>query len=441
MGLSTKKTSSKTNQNTSMTTTPNNPTFVTEGIEGLAGKIKDVFGGLDPSKMVAGANPLQTQASGIAAGLGQFTGYNPMTRQSTGTGIGGALSGMGGGAGKAPGGFAGTSPTEDDFQGGGGADPFIDGLNMARGAGSAGPNLSSIGQSGQVNIKDSLGDFMNPYMKDVVDTSLADFDFGAGQQRGQAQLDLANDTTFGGSGGALYKSALEGELARGRGALSAGLHSDGYDKAVQAATAQAGLSQQRNLTNTDALNTGMRFNAGQRDTASARSLAGASTLAGIGGARDANTRANAGTQFDIGAGQRDIQNQQNRAPIDLLLQQIASFSGLPIDALRGSTSTGTMDGTTKGKSSGAGLSDWLDFFKANAQAAAAAGGSDLRLKDNIKTTHYDAKGRRWVDFTYKGDPETVYNGVIAQEVRETDPHAVIEGPAGILFVNYAALEA
>src|ERR1043165_6598099 len=70
MGLSTKKQTQKTNQNTTMSTQPTNPTFVTQGIEDLSGRIRDTFAGIDPSKWTLGSNPLQTQAAGLAAGLG-----------------------------------------------------------------------------------------------------------------------------------------------------------------------------------------------------------------------------------------------------------------------------------------------------------------------------------------------------------------------------------
>lgn len=369
-----KKSTQKTTQNQTMTTTPNNPEFVTRGVEDLSNKVNSVFGAIDPTKYVAGPTDLMKRGLDSIGGLSSGAGY-----------------GMG--------------------------------QAMVQDAGSAGPQTVNAG-----SISDLISSFKNPYDQQVVETSLASNDFAAGKQRGQAQLDLAQDSVFGGSSGSLYKSALEGELARQRGSLEAGLRSGSYDRAVQAATAQAGLNQGASLAN-----------ANFGEAALNRRLQAGTSLADIAGAQGADARANAGLQLTAGEQERQIQNQQNSAGVDLLLKQIAANSGIPYDLLRGSTSTGTMSGTTKTTQSGAALSDWLNFFAANAQAAAAAGGSDFRLKDNIETTHYDGQGRRWVNFTYKGAPETVYNGVIAQEVRETDPGAVIEGPAGILFVNYEML--
>lgn len=76
-------------------------------------------------------------------------------------------------------------------------------------------------------------------------------------------------------------------------------------------------------------------------------------------------------------------------------------------------------------------------------AAIKAGASDRRIKRNITTLRHDAKGRRWVAFNYVWDEDDapLREGVIAQEVRETDPDAVSTHPMGFLVVDYAKLEA
>ena len=131
MGISSKKTSSKTttNQNTTMNTQPTNPTFVTQGIEGLAGKIGDVFGQVG-SNIVAGPNPLQTLAGNAAGALGNVGGYGGGGGPQGMAAMGGPVSGVRpnwgslqgilpyvAGSGKVPsdGGSAGTFP----LQGGG----------------------------------------------------------------------------------------------------------------------------------------------------------------------------------------------------------------------------------------------------------------------------------------------------------------------------------
>jgi hypothetical protein len=130
--------------------------------------------------------------------------------------------------------------------------------------------------------------------------------------------------------------------------------------------------------------------------------------------------------FNTAAGLASNENTAaNNYP--LLLQQLLNGT---LGGVQGNiTQTGNGTSTTKS----------FDPMAAIGQGAqVAAMFSDLRLKTDVETTHHDAKGRRWVNFKYIGDP-AVYHGVIAQEVRETDPHAVFEHESGYLMVDYGAL--
>lgn len=113
----------------------------------------------------------------------------------------------------------------------------------------------------------------------------------------------------------------------------------------------------------------------------------------------------------------------------LLLQQL----------LNGTVQTLTPDVTTKGTSSDPMDTAGKAVKTAGQVAQLAAMFSDLRLKHNVETTHHDAKGRRWVSFKYNWDDETIHHGVIAQEVQQTDPEAVIEHESGYLMVDYGKL--
>jgi hypothetical protein len=62
--------------------------------------------------------------------------------------------------------------------------------------------------------------------------------------------------------------------------------------------------------------------------------------------------------------------------------------------------------------------------------------SDSRVKENIKYTHSD-NGHKMYNFNYIGDGK-IYNGVMAQDILETNPEAVFDID-GILHVNYGAL--
>jgi hypothetical protein len=61
-----------------------------------------------------------------------------------------------------------------------------------------------------------------------------------------------------------------------------------------------------------------------------------------------------------------------------------------------------------------------------ASAAMPTGaGSDIRLKKNIVYSHTE-NGHKIYEFEYKNEPNVKYSGVMAQEVLETNPSAVIE---------------
>jgi hypothetical protein len=65
--------------------------------------------------------------------------------------------------------------------------------------------------------------------------------------------------------------------------------------------------------------------------------------------------------------------------------------------------------------------------------------SDIRLKADIEP-HGERNGHNWYRFRYVWeDPGTVHEGVMAQEVMQTRPDAVITHPLGFYVVNYDAL--
>ena len=62
--------------------------------------------------------------------------------------------------------------------------------------------------------------------------------------------------------------------------------------------------------------------------------------------------------------------------------------------------------------------------------------SDKRLKTNIEYLYTEKHGLNVYAYDKFGDKEI---GVMAQEVQEIMPHAVMEHPSGYLMVNYGAL--
>jgi hypothetical protein len=200
--------------------TPTNPSWVTNGVQGLAGTVSNLSA-QDPYSFVAGANPLQTQA---AAGASSLSG----------------------------------TPWAYD-----GASDVTRGI-----ANQSAPDIASL-----------MAQFQNPYTNQVVNTSLADFDQNAGRTQAQDQLARAGDTTFGGSGGAIQTSLSNDALARSRASLDAGLRNQGYQTALGGATSQAGVDQQNTAQRLAAAN---QLSTIANDYG-ANSRANIATQAGLGG--------------------------------------------------------------------------------------------------------------------------------------------------------------
>jgi len=348
-----------------------NPAWVDELASGFGGEISGL-GKIDPNSLVPGANPLQTKAADSAFNIG------PLAEA-----YGGAL----------------------DLTGG------IAHANA--------PRTEFVGSSGFID------DFMNPYLKDVVDTSAADFDFNAGNVRGQQDLDLAGSGAFGGSGAALTKSMTEGELARGRGSLLSGLRSGGYDRALSAAQTEAARKQSAN-----------DFNAGLYGQQMDRALGAGGQIADIAGAFGGERRADIATQAGIGSLQRDIDRETANAVPDWLARREELFAGLPLDLFGGEDISGTT--TSKSKSKSKNTPSLMDSAGTALQIAALFAGSDRRIKRDIVPLYRRPDGLWVYLFRYIWGP-ALHIGVMAQEVLKVKPQAVARHPRGYLMVDYSQI--
>lgn len=549
-----KKTSSKTAQTT--TTTPNAPTWATDGASALSGSVLGMLG-KDPTSFFAGPDPLQTQAAQGAAGLtnspyfGQAGSmfqqagsapantYGASTYKPTTYGAGSYQ-----GQGYDPTTYQGQGYTANNYTGQG---YNAEGYNAAQGT-AQGYNA----QTGKASsLLDNLGAYMSPYTGQVVDAALSDYDYGAGQTLAQQKLDERRNGAFGDSGLAITRSQTSDALTRGRGSLSAGLRDQAFNTGANLSNLDAGRRQEMDVTNLGALNnasqfntnaqnvqglanqtatnnasefnTGARnnanqfnanatnnanqfnaganndassflanalntsgqfnagakndansffanannaanqfntgaantanqfnagatndagsfnananntanqFNAGQQESMLKRILDSASGMSNLGVAQGNDTRQNIGLQGQLGAALQALAQQQAGAPIDILSQLSSVFGSLPVGALTGSTSTGTGTGTST-------TTDIAGTVAKIAQAAAMF--SDARLKEDIQTSRYDDKGRRWVTYNYIWDPEVRHEGLVAQEAMLTDPEAVMLHPNGFLMIDYSKI--
>lgn len=376
MGLFDKKqTQTQTSTGTSTlnkTSQRTNPQWVEDMIKGFGGEVSGL-GGIDAGSLVPGANPLQTKGFQDAAGLG----------------------GMG--------------------------ETFGGALDMTAAAGNSAAPRTEFVKSAPM-----MSQFMDPYLKDVVETSLADFDFGAGQTRAQQDLDIAGAGAFGGSGAALTKSMTEGELARGRGGLSAGLRSQGWNTALNAAMAEAGRKQGAN-----------DLNAGLYGQQLDRTINAGRSLADIGSVYGGEKRADVATTIAAGDAQRGIDTEVANAVPDWLARRIQMGGALPFDLFGGETAqvdgTTTSNSKTKSKSGGS----VMDQVGQMAQIAALFA-SDRRLKRDVVRLDTRPDGLGVYLFRYLWD--AVWRiGVMAQEVLKVRPDAVVTLPSGYYAVDYAKL--
>ena len=78
-----------------------------------------------------------------------------------------------------------------------------------------------------------------------------------------------------------------------------------------------------------------------------------------------------------------------------------------------------------------------------ASSAGSDGGvrSDIQLKENITYINKSPEGHSIYEWNYKGEPESNrYQGVMAQELLETAPHAVVTMDDGYLGVKYDEID-
>jgi len=305
LGGSVSKTKTTSNSTSNSTTTPIVPDWAPPLAQGVAGRVSGLLG-LDPNSLVAPSHALQNQAAAGAASLGAWRGA------------------------PAPGMPSGADDTSW-------LAPYMNAATPFASGGKA------------YNYVDS---YLNPYLKDVVDSSASDFDAHAGNVRAQQALDLAGAGAFGGSGAALTQSMTEGELARGRASTLAGLRSRAYEQALGAASGDADRATQARIANAQtalqdrAQKAGLGFQAQQQLLAA-----------------DANRRANIATQAEVGGALRGVDQQQRQASIENTQQLVALLNGLPISLFTGQQKTGTESSVGTSKTKGVEFEASHDFSK------------------------------------------------------------------------------
>ena len=248
----------------------------------------------------------------------------------------------------------------------------------------------TAGRVSAQSLLDNLDAYMSPYINDVVDTTLAEYDENAARTRAAQSAQAAANGAFGGSRYGILEAITEGEIGRTRASteanlrdqafqVGAGLSADDANRRQSASATNAELAQQASLANAqndltrllrtgelmfqgaaldqDASNTAGRFNASQVDTALDRALRGADSLRTTASTFQGNERADTALVAELGAQERAIQQQEANAELGLLSEMVRMAQALGINT---SQVTGVTSSGTQTTSSTPGLLDWVN---------------------------------------------------------------------------------
>ncbi len=325
MGLSSSTNKSKTTENTQQTgtTTPVNPPWVSDAIEQYTNQL-GAFGDMDPNSFVAGPAPLQQMAWGNANSLGDWqpqarlasqqalnviqnetpqlgpaATFNPVSAQSTGfnapqlgqapqsqaasyaaptLGQANTYTAPSAGTGALVGARGYTAPALGSAIGY--AAPRVGAPigAQAQGYTTQPTDRTMLGPTANATASDAsaqslltgMSNYQNPFNNEVTSRALQDFDMDAERTRARQMAEGARAGAFGGSRFGIAQAQTEGELARARGSLDAGLRAQGFDTAAALSGQDAGRRQDTSLFNAQNQTGISALNAG---AANARGLA------------------------------------------------------------------------------------------------------------------------------------------------------------------------
>jgi len=129
---------------------------------------------------------------------------------------------------------------------------MLTGFTGGTGIASYEPYLDQISQQQLLDPSQGYKDFMSPYQREIIDTTMQEYDLQAGRGRQQIRENAMDVGAFGGARQGVEMGTYQSESDRNRAALLAGLYGQGY---TQALTQQD--KQLANLQNMASFQTGM----------------------------------------------------------------------------------------------------------------------------------------------------------------------------------------
>ena len=120
----------------------------------------------------------------------------------------------------------------------------VTGFQGATGIASYQPYLDQISQQQLLDPAQGYKDFMSPYQREIIDTTMADYDIQAGKGRQTIRDQAMNVGAFGGARQGVEMAEYQTGSDRNRAALLAGLYGQGYNQALTQQQQQLGNLQQ-----------------------------------------------------------------------------------------------------------------------------------------------------------------------------------------------------
>ena len=120
---------------------------------------------------------------------------------------------------------------------------MVTGFTGGTGVASYQPYLDQISQQQLLDPAQGYQQFMSPYQKEIIDTTMRDYDLQAGIGRKDIREQQAMSNAFGGSRAGMQMAQYQAESDRNRAAMLAGLYGQGYQQALQQQQQQLGNLQ------------------------------------------------------------------------------------------------------------------------------------------------------------------------------------------------------
>lgn len=304
--------------------------------------------------------------------------------------------------------------------------------NTATGAAAFGTGQAlgaGMGLQNTLTSAQGIGQYMNPYIQNVLQPSMQLLNQQYGQQAAMEQGQATGAGAFGGSREALMQGLNQQNQMLAQNQLVGNAYNQAYTNAQNAATNVANLGLQ----------------------GAQAGIQGAGQLANIGGQQLGATQGILQAQNTAGAAQQAQQQQiinqaiQNYAvaqqyPEQQLAFMNAQLRGLPLQ----SSTVQQYQAAPSAISQAAGLGTagiaGLGLYNAMSNSTS----SDIRVKENIEFVDILMDGINIYEFDYKPEFKDKaghgrYRGVMADEVEQIMPQAVVTDSNGYKYVHYDML--